>query len=144
MKKQAKVSAGGVVLNPYGEVLVVNQNGNSWSLPKGHIDPGEDVLDAARREIREESGIGSLRLIKGLGSYERFRIGVDGREDRSELKLIHMYLFTTDETALKPVDPQNPEARWVKKGEVAKLLTHKKDKAFFKALLSKGAFGKSL
>ena len=32
------------------QVLVVNQRGLSWSLPKGHIEEGEDALDAARRE----------------------------------------------------------------------------------------------
>ena len=52
-------SAGGVVLNKKGEVLVVSQRGTSWSLPKGHIDKGEDALGAAKREIYEESGSAS-------------------------------------------------------------------------------------
>ena len=125
-------SAGGVVLNKKGQVLVVNQNGTSWSLPKGHIDPGEVALTAAKREIGEESGIRKLKFIKTLGSYERYRIGVDGRQDDvSELKAIEMFLFRTDEERLKPLDPDNPEARWVPAGEVSELLTHSKDKAFF-------------
>lgn len=124
-------TAGGIVLNKEGLVLVVNQNGNSWSLPKGHIDDGEDKLQAAIREIYEESGISELELIKELGSYERYRIGLDGRDDKSELKKIFMFLFKTKQDALKPIDPTNPEARWVKKEEVADLLTHKKDKEFF-------------
>jgi hypothetical protein len=33
---------------------------------------------------------------------------------------------------LKPVDPDNPEARWVKKSQVALLLTHEKDQEFFR------------
>jgi 8-oxo-dGTP pyrophosphatase MutT (NUDIX family) len=53
-------SAGGVVTNDEGKVLVVNQRGTSWSLPKGHIDPGESALAAAEREIYEESGIRDL------------------------------------------------------------------------------------
>jgi len=124
-------SAGGVVLNPKGEVLVVSQHGNSWSLPKGHLDAGEDALSAARREIYEESGIQSLEFITKLGSYERHRIGLHGGEDSSETKRITLFLFRTDETKLKPVDPDNPEARWVKKENVAELLTHPKDKQFF-------------
>ena len=43
--------ATGVVVNKKGEVVVVNQNHNSWSLPKGHIEKGEDPLAAAKREI---------------------------------------------------------------------------------------------
>ncbi len=124
-------TAGGIVLNSKGLVLVVSQHGTSWSLPKGHIDQGEDQLTAARREILEESGISSLKLIKELGVYERYRIGLNGGDDRSELKKIYMFLFKTEQEDLKPTDPHNPEARWVDKKKVAELLTHKKDKEFY-------------
>lgn len=125
-------SAGGVVTNSEGKVLVVSQRGTSWSLPKGHIDPGENALVAAKREIFEESGIRDLELIRELGTYERHKIGVDGGDDRSELKVITMFLFRTSEKSLKPVDPDNPEAKWVEKSKVALLLTHEKDKEFFR------------
>ena len=49
--------AGGIVINNKKEVVVVNQNHDSWSLPKGHVDKGEDKLTTAKREIFEESGI---------------------------------------------------------------------------------------
>jgi ADP-ribose pyrophosphatase YjhB (NUDIX family) len=124
-------SAGGVVTNDEGKVLVVSQHGTSWSLPKGHIDAGENALVGAKREIYEESGIRDLELIRELGSYERHKIGLDGGDDGSELKVITMFLFRTSEKLLKPVDPDNPEARWVEKSQVAPLLTHEKDKEFF-------------
>ncbi len=124
-------SAGGVVTNSEGKVLVVSQHGTSWSLPKGHIDPGEDALGAARREIYEESGIRDLEFVRELGSYERHKIGVNGGDDRSELKVITMFLFRTSEKLLKPVDSDNPEAKWVEKSKVARLLTHEKDREFF-------------
>lgn len=127
-------SAGGVVLNSKGEILVVNQRGNSWSLPKGHIDEGEDELTAAKREIAEESGIKSLELVRKLGTYERYKIGLHEAEDRSELKEITMFIFRTNEEELRPSDPHNPEARWVPVKDVAKLLTHKKDKGFFESV----------
>jgi 8-oxo-dGTP pyrophosphatase MutT (NUDIX family) len=125
-------SAGGVVTNDESDVLVVSQRGTSRSLPKGHIDPGEKALDAARREIYEESGIRDLELIRELETYERHKIGVNGGDDRSELKEITMFLFRTKEKSLRPVDPDNPEVRWVEKGRVALLLTHEKDKEFFR------------
>jgi ADP-ribose pyrophosphatase YjhB (NUDIX family) len=124
-------SAGGVVTNEDGEVLVVSQHGTSWSLPKGHIDPGENALEAAKREIYEESGIRDLELIRELGTYERHKIGVDGGDDRSEVKFITMFLFRTRERSLRPVDPDNPEAKWVERSKVGALLTHQRDKEFF-------------
>ena len=133
MDKQVKEtsSAGGVVLNSNGEVLVVNQRGTSWSLPKGHIEQNEEIVEAAKRETYEESGITQLEIIRKLGEYQRYKIGKDGKEDKSELKNIHMFLFKTNENMLKPIDLDNPEARWVPKEQVAELLTHSKDKEFF-------------
>ena len=129
-------SAGGIVLNKKGQVLVVNQNGNSWSLPKGHLESGEDTLSAAKREILEESGISELILLKELGAYERSRIGRNGLPDTSEMKRITLFLFTTSQSELKPTDPHNPEARWVDRLQVAGLLTHPKDKEYFSSVLA--------
>ncbi|HEX7313919.1 MAG TPA: NUDIX domain-containing protein [Pyrinomonadaceae bacterium] len=128
-------SAGGVVLDAEGRVLLVSQHGTSWSLPKGHLEEGESPLEAARREIYEESGVSRLELIRALGSYSRHRLGADGGEDRSELKTIHLFLFRTDESDLAPRDADNPEARWVGRESVAGLLTHAKDREFFAAIL---------
>lgn len=127
-------SAGGVVLNPEGRVLLVSQHGTSWSLPKGHLEAGETPLEAARREIREESGVSQLELVRSLGSYSRHRLGADGGEDRSELKTIHLFLFRTDATDLAPLDADNPEARWVERARVAEMLTHAKDREFFASI----------
>lgn len=128
-------SAGGIVLNDEGKVLVVNQHGTSWSLPKGHLDPGEDALTAARREIYEESGVSQVELIRGLGYYERHRIGANGGEDLSEFKRIHVFLFKTAQKTLKPIDPHNPHAVWVDKHQVTGMLTHPKDREFFQSVI---------
>lgn len=125
-------SAGGVVLNTQGRVLVVSQHGTSWSLPKGGIEPGEDRLTAARREIYEESGVSQLELVEDLGTYRRYLLSATGEEDRSGVKTIHLFLFRTAESDLHPVDPDNPEARWVLPEEVPALLTHPADRDFYR------------
>ena len=129
-------SAGGVVISDLGKVLIVSQKGDSWSLPKGHVEEGEEMLDAARREVLEESGIEELELMKEYPMYERFKIAEGGEgEDRSEQKLIHMYLFRTKQTELHPTDKDNPEALWMPPERVTEMLTHPKDKAFFQSVL---------
>jgi len=119
-------SAGGIVLNKKGQVLVVDQGGKSWSLPKGHIEKDEEILKTAKREIYEETGVSKLKFIKNLGSYKRKSLN-----NKNEIKTIYMFLFETDQEDLKPVDHHNHEARWVDKDKVADLLTHPKDKKFF-------------
>lgn len=48
--------AGGIVL--IGDRLVVRRTASGdWVLPKGHVEPGESLEEAARREMREEVGL---------------------------------------------------------------------------------------
>ena len=130
-------SAGGVVLNKKGKVLVVNQKLIDWSLPKGHIEPGEDKLEAAKREICEETGINKLFFIRELGTYERPKMDSENKDDKEEMKVMTFFLFTTPEIKLSPQDKDNPEARWVNVDYVEHLLTHPKDKAFFRKIKNK-------
>lgn len=127
--------AGGIVWNPKLGVVVVNQNHNSWSLPKGHVEHGEELLPAAIREIREETGIPerALKPVGKLATYERSRIQRDPG-DTPEMREITLFLFTTDHEKLAPEDPMNPEARWVPIDEVSALLTHPKDQEMFDLL----------
>lgn len=129
-------SAGGVILNKRNEVLVVNQRGRSWSLPKGHVEENETLLQAAKREIEEETGVSELELIKEFKPYKRFRTRIGGGDDKSKEKTLYFFLFKTNQEELKPIDPHNPEAKWVKIEEVSDLLTHPKDKDFFNSILT--------
>ena len=132
---QISRSAGGVVVGGGGSILLVSQNGDSWSLPKGIVEKGESPLEAARREIREESGLRDLTFVRELGTYERCRIGKGGvGEDCSVIKHITLFLFRTYETVLAPEDEHNPEARFVDAKNVAALLTHQRDREFFESI----------
>jgi len=122
-------------LNKDGDVLVVDQKGRSWSLPKGHVEEGETARQAAEREVYEESSLNKLHYVKELGEYERYKISLEGGDDFSELKTITMFLFTTEEFEVKPLDLENQEAKWVSKDKVVELLTHKKNKEFFLSVI---------
>jgi 8-oxo-dGTP pyrophosphatase MutT (NUDIX family) len=127
MAKETR-SAGGVVFGPDNKVIIVSQHGLSWSLPKGHIEDGEDLLTAAKREIEEETGVTSLEYIDHLVEYSRYKLAKNGDDDNSELKIITLFVFRTDEVVLNPQDPDNPDARWVDIDEASAYLTHKIDR----------------
>ena len=125
-------SAGGVIINN-GCAAIVTQQQHTFSLPKGHINKDESVLDAAYREIYEETGLsrGDLKYISKLETYTR-PDGVTGNP-----KDIHMFLFTTKKQELEPIDKTNPEAKWIEIDKVVNHLTYKEDKAFFQRYIRK-------
>ncbi|MDQ2932969.1 MAG: NUDIX domain-containing protein [bacterium] len=129
-------SAGGIVLNNKGEIALANTKGNYWSLPKGHIDPGEDAYTAALRELYEETGIVNPVLVKPLGVLTRHMIKPDGTYHPERIKDITFFLFTSDQEVLVPVDPMHPEARWFSKEEALTLISHPKDKEFVAKVFS--------
>lgn len=59
-------------------LIIRNRQGGHWGFPKGHLEPGEDELAAARREVAEEVGIRRLVPVPGFRraiSYRFFRKG---------------------------------------------------------------------
>ena len=52
-------AAGGIVTDDAGNMLLIRRN-DRWDLPKGKVEPGETLLQAALREVEEETGINSL------------------------------------------------------------------------------------
>lgn len=125
-------SAGGIVLGDAGTVALVRHRGASgWLFPKGHIDPGEGDEDAARREIREETGLMSIELIDDLGSYERYAMRADGTDDRARLKQIHMFLFAALPGATLVPSLEIEEARWVPLSHLIGEIGNTKDRTWF-------------
>ncbi len=59
-QRKFTVSAGAVVFNQKGEVLLLDhllRPGSGWGVPGGFINPSEQLEEAVRREVREETGI---------------------------------------------------------------------------------------
>ncbi len=121
--------AGGIVIWN-DQVLIIHQNKNSWSLPKGHVEVGEPIEQAARREIQEESGITDLHLVRKLGIIQRYKIGINGQDDHSELKDIHVFLYLTAHGAVASSEPHSMPV-WMPAQQIGHYLTHPKDAAFF-------------
>jgi len=129
------------VLDPMGRIVLVEQWNNSWTFPKGGVEEGESNLDAAQREVREETGIQDFEYIYELGSYERKSIapGGVGETDAYGSRKRTFFLFKTIRTDLVPADPDGEitAIRWVTIEEALALLTHPRDKEFLESVRGK-------
>jgi len=70
-------AAGGLVTNSEGKVLIIKRRGK-WDLPKGKTEAGENHEQTALREVREETGIQDLEIVKPLlTTYHIYSSGKD-------------------------------------------------------------------
>lgn len=116
-----EISAGGVVLDRRGRrpqaALIARRDRRGrliWSVPKGHVESGETLEDAAVREVLEETGIhGSI--VASLGTIDFWFMA----DDRRVHKTVHHYLLDAQDDVLSDADPEVVEVAWVPLDEVA-------------------------
>lgn len=120
----AETSAGGLAVDRSAGrgVLIarLDKRGRTlWSLPKGHIEPGESAEQAAVREVHEETGV-SATVLAPLGTIA-FWFMADGTRVR---KTVHHYLLDAHTTDLSDEDPEVSEVAWFPLDEVTAQLAY--------------------
>jgi 8-oxo-dGTP pyrophosphatase MutT (NUDIX family) len=115
-------AAGAVIFrrSDKGIRLLVLRAYKNWDFPKGAIEPGEDALAAARREVEEETGLAALEY--PFGDEFKETLPYAGN------KVARYYLAQTDAEKIElPVSPElgrpeHHEYRWVSFDEAEDLL----------------------
>lgn len=70
------------------EILLIQDSKERWTIPKGHIEPGETAKMTARREIEEETGLSNVSILTWLGKIHfKYR-----RMDKLVLMTTQIYL----------------------------------------------------
>ena len=74
MSESYRRNAGIVVFNRQRQVLLCQRNdvADSWQFPQGGIEPGETVAQAALRELKEETSLHNVILVKSLTTPARY------------------------------------------------------------------------
>ena len=106
------IAGGGVVVNEKNQVLFIYRR-KKWDLPKGKLDPGEDIKACAIREVMEETGIRNLTIGKLIivttHSYEE-----KGLNMQKETHWFEMKASTIDNSILTPqLEEEIEKIEWV-------------------------------
>ena len=121
-----ETSAGGLVLDLSGPVPMgaligrTNRRGRLlWSLPKGHLEAGETLEQAAIREVAEETGIRGT-IIGSLGTID-FWFVVEGHRVH---KTVHHFLMRAVGGELSDEDIEVTEVAWFPLPDIAEQLAY--------------------
>jgi 8-oxo-dGTP pyrophosphatase MutT (NUDIX family) len=119
-----ELSAGGVVVRGEQVLVIVParraaDGSHVLGLPKGHLDDGETSLQAATREVREETGV-EAEWVSDLGEVRYWYV----RDRRRISKSVVFFLFRY--VSGDPVDHDDEvlEARWIGLSEAQETLTY--------------------
>jgi 8-oxo-dGTP pyrophosphatase MutT (NUDIX family) len=131
-----ELSAGGVVVRGDEVIVIVPtrrgaQGQRVLGLPKGHVDPGENAEQAARREVREEAGV-EADMVEKLGDVRYFY----QRDGQRIFKMVRFFLFDYRSGSLEDHDDEVEEARWMPLAEAARALSYKGEREMVSRALS--------
>jgi ADP-ribose pyrophosphatase YjhB (NUDIX family) len=116
------VAVDGIVENDKGEILLVRQrNKGLWTVPGGQVEVGENLIDALKREIMEESGVDvTVNKLICVSSNTATNPGYNGYET-IPTKVMFGFTCTYVGGELGTSD-ETSESKWVQRAEVLDLI----------------------
>ncbi|BDC35693.1 MAG: NUDIX domain-containing protein [Candidatus Methanoliparum thermophilum] len=121
MKKER--SAGFITYKEYNNervYLLLKHKKSHWDFAKGHIEQGEEEIDAAIREIREETGITDLDIIDGFKEEINYTFT---KNDQMINKSVTLFLTRVETDEIK-ISDEHTAYTWATYQKAYKLLTY--------------------
>ena len=130
-----RIGVGIVVLNKENKVFVarrIDNPKNFWQMPQGGINRGENFLKAAFRELKEETSIENVELIKELDGTTTYELPDDllgiiwkGKYRGQEQKWFLMrFKGNENEINLKTKHPEFLDWQWIKLDKITKYVVN--------------------
>ena len=120
-----RLGVGIALLNHENNVFVgkrIDNPASSWQMPQGGVDKNEDLLQAAKRELEEETSIKTVKVIKELNEWQTYDLPTnllgklwEGKYRGQKQKwFIMKFLGKNNEINIKTERPEFLDWKWIK------------------------------
>ena len=134
-KLPLRIGVGIILLNDKNNVFVgkrIDNPKDSWQMPQGGVDENEDFLQAAKRELEEETGVKSVKLIKELDGWFKYDLPEyllgklwEGKYRGQKQKWFVMkFLGKSSEINVKTKNPEFFEWKWIELSKLPNIAVH--------------------
>ncbi len=140
-----RLGVGIIVLNKENKVFVGKRRDNpinKWQMPQGGVDRGESLVNAMKRELKEETSIRSIEILKELEGWTEYELPdyLLGKIWRGKYRgqkqkwFIVKFLGKDEEINLKTTHPEFIEWQWLDIENLPSVIVHFKKKVYEKLL----------
>ena len=130
-----RIGVGIVLLNNENNIFVgkrIDNPKNSWQMPQGGVEQKENFFEAAKRELEEETGIKSVKLIKELDGWFKYdlpkyllgKIWKGKYRGQKQKWFVMKFLGNHDEINLKTSNPEFFDWKWIQLSKLPSIAVH--------------------
>ena len=141
-----RIGVGVIVLNHQNKIFVGKRIDNpvdKWQMPQGGVDKNESFLNAMKRELKEETSIKNIEIIKELDGWFQYELPKNllgiiwkGRFRGQKQKwFVVRFTGKENEINLKTKHPEFIEWKWIEMEKLPKIIVDFKKEVYKKLLV---------
>ncbi len=142
-KLPLRIGVGIVLLNDKNEVFVgkrIDNPSNFWQLPQGGINKNETLIEAAKRELLEETSIKNIKLVSELEEWLTYdlpenllgRIWNGKYRGQKQKWFVMRFLGENNEINVKTKNPEFLEWKWIHSANLSEVVVNFKVEVYKK------------
>ena len=138
-KLPLRIGVGAIVLNSENKIFVGKRADNpvdKWQMPQGGVDKGENFISAMRRELKEETSIQNIKILKQIDQWFEYELpknllGIIWKgkfRGQKQKWFVVRFVGNESEINLKTKHPEFIEWKWIELDDLTKVIVDfKKD-----------------
>ena len=145
-KLPLRIGVGAIVLNSENKIFVGKRADNpidKWQMPQGGVDKGENFISAMKRELKEETSIQNIKILKQIDQWFEYELpknllGIIWKgkfRGQKQKWFVVRFVGNESEINLKTKYPEFIEWKWIKIDELTSVIVDFKKDVYKKLVI---------